>query len=30
MLSEVKKLFFITFDENGIATMCDEGFRPGG
>ena len=25
-----EELFFITFDENGIATMCDEGFRPGG
>ena len=23
-------LFFIHFDENGIATSCDEGYRPGG
>ena len=25
-----EELFFITFDENGVATMCDEGYRPGG
>ena len=23
-------LFFISFDENGIAVACEEGFRPGG
>ena len=23
-------LFFISFDENGIATECAEGYRPGG
>ena len=23
-------LFFILFDENGIATSCEEGYRPGG
>ena len=23
-------LFFITFDENGIAVSCEEGYRPGG
>ncbi len=23
-------LFFITFDENGIAVACEEGYRPGG
>ena len=23
-------LFFITFDENGIAIACQEGYRPGG
>ncbi len=23
-------LFFISFDENGIATKCEEGYRPGG
>lgn len=23
-------LFFITFDENGIAISCEEGYRPGG
>ena len=23
-------LFFISFDENGIATKCAEGYRPGG
>ncbi len=23
-------LFFIRFDENGIATYCEEGYRPGG
>lgn len=23
-------LFFITFDENGIAVECSEGYRPGG
>ena len=23
-------LFFITFDENGIAITCEEGYRPGG
>ena len=23
-------LFFITFDENGIAVTCSEGYRPGG
>lgn len=23
-------LFFISFDENGIATECKEGYRPGG
>ena len=25
-----EELLFITFDENGVATMCDEGYRPGG
>lgn len=23
-------LFFITFDENGVAVKCEEGYRPGG
>ena len=23
-------LFFITFDENGVAVGCEEGYRPGG
>ena len=23
-------LFYIRFDENGIATKCEEGYRPGG
>ncbi|MBR2894461.1 MAG: hypothetical protein IKC03_02240 [Oscillospiraceae bacterium] len=23
-------LFFISFDENGIAIACEEGYRPGG
>ena len=23
-------LFFITFDENGVAISCEEGYRPGG
>ena len=23
-------LFFISFDENGIAVACEEGYRPGG
>ena len=23
-------LFFITFDEDGIAIACEEGYRPGG
>ncbi len=23
-------LFFISFDKNGIATQCEEGYRPGG
>ena len=23
-------LFFITFDETGIAVVCEEGYRPGG
>ena len=23
-------LFFITFDENGVAKKCEEGYRPGG
>ena len=23
-------LFYISFDENGIAVACEEGFRPGG
>lgn len=23
-------LYFITFDENGIAIACEEGYRPGG
>ncbi len=23
-------LYFITFDENGIAVECEEGYRPGG
>lgn len=25
-----EELFFITFDEKGVATRCDEGYRPGG
>lgn len=25
-----ERLFFITFDENGIAIKCEEGYRPGG
>ncbi len=28
--SSPEKLFFISFDENGIATKCEEGYRPGG
>ncbi len=23
-------LYFITFDENGVAVSCEEGYRPGG
>ena len=25
-----ERLFFITFDEEGIAVECEEGYRPGG
>lgn len=25
-----EKLFFILFDDNGIAVSCEEGYRPGG
>lgn len=25
-----EKLFFITFDDNGVAVSCEEGYRPGG
>ena len=28
--TEEEELFFITFDENGIAAICDKGYRPGG
>lgn len=28
--TDPEKLFFITFDENGIAVACEEGYRPGG
>ena len=28
--TEPEILFFITFDENGIAVTCEEGYRPGG
>lgn len=28
--TEPEVLYFITFDENGIAVACEEGYRPGG
>lgn len=28
--TEPEVLFFITFDENGMAITCKEGYRPGG
>lgn len=28
--SDPEELFFIRFDENGIAASCYEGYRPGG
>lgn len=28
--AEQEVLFFITFDDNGIAVACKEGYRPGG
>jgi hypothetical protein len=28
--TQPEKIFFICFDENGVAISCEEGFRPGG
>lgn len=28
--TEPERIFFITFDENGVAVKCEEDYRPGG